>query len=76
MNFKKPKEQVARDAANRAQAAITYNLRMQGGGNLSSVGYVVTQAITEGINVAILSMIEDVYTDVEFEEDLNLRNKL
>ena len=75
MNFKKPKEQVAQDAAWRAFNRIQSNLVQHNNGNVSGIGYNISQAISDGIKEAILSMMEDVYTDAEFEEDLGLTKK-
>ena len=75
MNFKKPREQVAKDAAHKAFNAIQSNMHQHNNGNLSGIGYSISQAVQMGIEEAIKSMIEDMYTDVEFEEDLQLRDK-
>ena len=75
MNFKKPKQQVAQDAANRAQNIIMNSLSVHNNGNVGGIGYSITTAISDGIKEAILSMMDDMYTDQEFEEDIGLRDK-
>jgi uncharacterized protein YjgD (DUF1641 family) len=75
MNFKKPKEQIASDAANRAYNKIQTNLAQMHNNSMSMMGYTVSQAISDGIREAILSMVEDTYTDQEFEQDIGLRDK-
>jgi hypothetical protein len=77
MNFKKPKEEVAADAAQRAMYTIQTQLhQLTYGGSFepSSVTYILTQAISLGIKEAMLSMMEDVYTDAEFEQDIGLKD--
>ena len=75
MKFKKPKEQVASDAANKAYNKIQSKLAQMHHNSMSTMGYDITQAISDGIREAILSMIEDTYTDQEFEQDIGLRDK-
>lgn len=78
MNFKKPKNLVADDARNAAQQAAQHTLAQltYGGANNSPYGVtnIVAQAIAEGIRAGIESVIKDMYTDVEFEQDLTLRD--
>lgn len=78
MNFKKPKQLVADDARNAAERAAHSTLAQltYGGANNSPYGVtsIVAQAIAEGLRAGIESVIKDMYTDAEFEEDLTLRN--
>jgi hypothetical protein len=75
MNFKKPKEQVAADAAQAAYVKIQYQLQQINNGNVGQVGYAVTQAVADGVGAAILSMMKDMYTDQEFEEDIGIGDR-
>jgi len=75
MNFKKPKNQVALDASWAAYNQINYQLIQINNGNIGNVGFVISEAIRVGIEEAIKSMLDDIYTDAEFEEDLGLAEK-
>ena len=76
MNFKKPKHQVIQDASWNAYNAIQYNLMQMYSGPITNIGPMVSEAIRIGIEQALTSMINDIYTDAEFEEDINLRDKV
>ena len=75
MNFKRPKHEVASDASWRAMYAIQEQLNQINNGNIVNVGSTVTNAIRMGIEQALLSMMDDIYTDAEFEEDMGLKDK-
>jgi len=75
MNFKKSKNQVVNDATAAAHSRISYSLQQVNNGNISNVGDVVRQAIIDAIGEAIRSLVNDTYTDQEFEEDMTLRDK-
>lgn len=79
MNFKKSKEEVinnaqwaAKDALQNAITNIKFN-----GYNNSQINVLDTleAGIAHAIGQAIRSIVEDTYTDQEFEEDLMLRDK-
>jgi hypothetical protein len=80
MNFKKPKQQVLDEAQMRAEDRIRGVLRntlFQGASmDPNSTINLLTFAISQGIAEALKSMMENVYTDQEFEEDIGLRDKL
>jgi hypothetical protein len=73
MNFKKPIEQVAQDAAyeafNKASSMIGNTAYTPPG----QLGQNISMAIQEGVKAALLSMMQQVYTDAQFEEDIKLR---
>ena len=79
MNFKKPKDQVIYDADQAANNAL-YNgfsqLKngMMGntpGSNIDTIQYTIQRAIGE----AIRSVVENVYTGEEFEDDIGIGSK-
>jgi len=79
MNFKKPKEVVINEAWSAANATISQAfdslkygyVNNSGSSNIDSIKF----AISHGIRNAIESLVENTYTDQEFEEDIQLRNK-
>jgi len=79
MNFKKPKHEVINDARYAASNVISsafnnlkYNMMNNSGqSTIDSLQY----AMTDAISMAIESVVNNVYTDEEFEQDLNLRDK-
>ena len=79
MNFKKPKEEVINEAWMAAEGVLqeAFNGLKHGvmysntNSNIDSIKF----GISEGIRRAIESLVENTYTDQEFEEDLQLRDK-
>jgi hypothetical protein len=79
MNFKKPKQEVIDDATNEASYVISSafqgirNGYMNNGAqsNIESM----ERAIIQGIRMAVTSLVMNTYTDLEFEEDIQLRSK-
>ena len=79
MNFKKPKHQVIDEAMGAASSSmyqtisdIKYNGQSHTlGSNLDRLGAGINVAIAS----AVRSLVENMYTDQEFEEDLTLRDK-
>lgn len=72
MYLKKSKQQIASDAASRARNLITSQLHQHNNGNLGGIGHSIANAVEDGIREAISSMMEDIYTDAEFEKDIGL----
>jgi hypothetical protein len=79
MMFKKPKQDVLDEIFMVVDNKINYTLQSNLGSsiniNTGSVSYAIKQAIAEGIREAFSVMIDNVYTDAEFEEDIGLREK-
>jgi hypothetical protein len=79
MNFKKPKEHVIADAQIAAEnilASAFNNLKYGYRSNsidstLDQIQYAVSTAIASSIR----SLVENTYTDQEFEEDIGLKDK-
>ena len=76
MMFKKPKEQVLSEIKWRVDSEVhqrlssyTYNGHL----DMNNLQVAIQAAITAGIEESFRVMIENVYTDAEFEEDLTLR---
>ena len=77
MNYKKSKNEVINEAwaaANSSLYSDFYNLKngLMNNSNNSNLDQ-IQQAISQGIEAAIRSLVENTYTDQEFEEDLSLR---
>lgn len=75
MMFRVNKALVAANAASTARSRIQYTMSQLNSSPMSSFSIHISQAIQEGIEAAIESLIKDIYTDAEFEEDMGLRNK-
>ena len=79
MNFKKPKQEVINDAYNAANGMIYSafeNVKYGYVQNTNSSNIdALRHGITEGIRMAIQSLVENTYTDQEFEEDMGLKDK-
>ena len=75
MNFKKPKQQLASEASWRAYNKITSNLNSLQYSNQTGFAPIIAEAVRDGIEEALNSLIENIYTDQDFEEDLTLRDK-
>ena len=80
MNFKKPKEQVIRDAEtaanirlSNAMGDIKYNISIKPE-HLQILDQ-LQWSIATAIGTAIRSVVDDMYTDQDFEEDMTLRDK-
>jgi hypothetical protein len=73
MNFNKPKHQVINDAHIRAMEAVNYNMNQLAFTQTGSVKDVVGRAISDGIRAAIDSLVNDTYTDEQFEQDIGLK---
>ena len=79
MNFKRPRDEVvyaaqaaARNAfCNKLQQILPSTYHIKHDSTLSAV----SEAVSYAIGMAILELMDNVYTDVEFEEDLTLREK-
>lgn len=72
MNFKKPKEELLSEIRNRASYSVSQTVLTLSG---HDAGPVISNAIANAVEQAFRVMIDNVYTDAEFEEDLQLRNK-
>lgn len=79
MNFKKPRRQVLDEAQKVAEDRIRsmmYSITGHGASmDPNSVVNTLTMAVSFGIAGALESMMDNVYTDQEFEEDIGLRDK-
>lgn len=79
MMLKKPKQQVLDEIYNAAESKIRYNLQNNLGAglqmNVGSVTYAIQQAIADAVREGFSVMIDNIYTDAEFEEDIGLREK-
>jgi hypothetical protein len=75
MNFKKPKIDVINEAQTAAMGAMFNQLNMIKNGSVSSVAESIGYMVTYAIDAAIVSLVNNIYTDQEFEEDLTLRDK-
>lgn len=74
MRFKKDKEEVLREIQARASGCISYelqNINMQV--NMGSVAYSFQNAIAKAVAEGFRVMIENQYTDDDFERDLTLK---
>jgi hypothetical protein len=74
MNFKKPKQQVLDEIQARAGSAIyselqNMNMRI----DMGSAAYGLQQAIAKAIAEGFKCMMENQYTDQEFESDIGLK---
>lgn len=75
MMLKKPKQQVLDEIQARAAGAISYELQnMQLQVNMGSAAWTLQQAIAKAIAEGFKVMIENQYSDAEFEEDLGLKS--
>lgn len=86
MNFKRPKEEVimnAREAASSKLAGqlttMVYQIRSSSFSNIDSNLQTFLSnlewQISDAIGSAVRSIVEDTYTDNEFEEDMGLTNE-
>lgn len=85
MMFKKPKEKILQDIWTKAQAAAysnvynDYNLQQIISTSLlvnqNAMSSVIANAVGFAVQAALKEMIEQIYTDAEFEEDIGLREK-
>ena len=73
MNFKKPKRQVIDDAHAAAYSIVVSNLNQLHSSPMNSLHNTLERTIANAIEAAIASLVHDIYTDEEFEQDLNLR---
>ena len=78
MNFKKPKDDVLNEARLQADVSFANMLRSSlpcGNFDRDSVISAVGQAVSWAMHDALKSLIDNIYTDADFEEDMNLRDK-
>jgi hypothetical protein len=82
MNFKKPKDEVVNDIYYRVESALRYTLESQSAYRYPGYGRsprdhdeAMVRAITVAITEAMRTLVDNVYTDAEFEEDLGLTKK-
>ena len=73
MNFNRSKDEVITRANIKACDAVYGVLNNLQYSQIGSVQQTVALAITEGIRVAIESLVNDTYTDEEFEKDIGLK---
>lgn len=72
MNYTKPKEKLLSEIRVRAFAAISNNMGQLSNAPMTSMGYMIQNAIAEGIEEAFRTLMENTYTDQQFEEDTKL----
>lgn len=75
MNFKKRKEDVLVEIQRRAEASISsdlYNMNMRM--DTSSFAYQLQTAIGKAIAEGFKVMMENTYSDQEFEKDIGIRS--
>ena len=79
MNFKKPKQQVIDEAAYAASGQIYHAIGNIKNGYMNEAPNSMLDQLAWGIEAAVRSavksIVENTYTDQEFEEDLNLKDK-
>ena len=73
MNFKEPKQVVISNAYTAAQFAVNVSLSNYQNESHNALRFTIERAIGDGIRAAIESLVKDIYTDEEFERDINLR---
>lgn len=74
MNFKKPKQEVLNEIQARAQQAMQYELSgMHMMIDTNSFVWQLQTAISKGIAEGFKVMMENQYTDQEFEQDIGLK---
>lgn len=76
MNFKKDKVSLLNEIQSKTHSMISSTLssRIHSDSGPNSVRYAMEEAISVGIREAFRVLIENTYTDQEFEEDLKLRS--
>jgi hypothetical protein len=74
MNYTKPKEKVLDEIRVNAFTAVSRNMGNLGNAPMTSVAYMIQSAITEGIVEAFKTMMNNTYTDQQFEEDTKLNS--
>jgi len=85
MNFKKPKKDVVNEVYYRVDSSLRSSFYssmgpngpfgMYGPGNQGPVLEALMYAMTAAITEAVSTVIENTYTDAEFEEDIGLKDK-
>ena len=77
MNLKKPKEQVLSEIQARAAGSVSSHLRNNLGDSLridtSSLTYILQNAIAMAVTEGFRTLLENQYTDDDFERDLTLK---
>lgn len=73
MNFRRPKNEVISNANIAAMNAIQIRFNNLQYSQMSTVKDTVAYAMSEGIRAAIESLVNDTYTDEEFESDIGLK---
>lgn len=79
MNFKQPKQRVLDEAMIRAQDRIRSALMSAFGNDKFDQAPVlnsIAMATSHGIREALEVVIENIYTDIDFEEDMQLKEKI
>lgn len=72
MNFKKSKQEVITDANIAAMNRVSAELSSYNYSQINSVQHTIERAITSGIEAAIRSLVDNIYTNDDFEKDLKL----
>lgn len=73
MNFNKPKHEVIEEARREAMSELMSKLSQLNYTQVNSIQYVLQEAIVAAIDGAITSLVNNVYTDDEFERDIKLK---
>lgn len=70
MNYTKPKEQLISEVYSRVYGVASSNMyNLQG----QPLGNAISSAIAAGIQEAVRTLLENTYTDQQFEEDIGFK---
>lgn len=75
MNFKKSKQDLGDAIYNAVSGEVYSRLSALHGQPMTGLGPVIAEAIACGARKAVEILMENTYTDQEFEEDIGLREK-
>jgi len=74
MNYTKSKEDLLIDIRNNVMSELNRNISNIHNSSMSSMGYTLQQGITDAVVTAFRTLIENTYTDQQFEQDLKLKS--
>jgi hypothetical protein len=75
MNFKKSRDELGRLINAEVNTAVYSRLNSLAGQPMTSLGYIIAEAVAYGTQRAVEILMENTYTDQEFEEDIGLKEK-
>jgi hypothetical protein len=73
MNYIKSRDEVLKEVKDRVYLTISYNMTNVHNQSMSNIGYTIQNAIADGITEGIKVLMENTYTDQQFEQDIKLR---